>query len=246
MCRVADRRAVRRSGPPGRTVRQSEPGGDRAAAGTRLRAVAASFGRNPDRPRCSARRRSARASGSRGGLLGLLALGLAWGHPRLRGAGAAAAVIVALSRRSCSRCPRHRPRPSPLRAPAHLAAAAGAALAELPLGAGPSGFVDAVLPHNFPRDGEAARYHRIPALAESDVLQLATTLGLPGVACAWAGAGGRAAPARRTRLRRGGGARRDLGGQHAADRPTVAWVATLAVARCCRARAAGRCGSRRC
>lgn len=54
-------------------------------------------------------------------------------------------------------------------------------LAQAPWGAGPGGFADAALPHNFPRDGELARWYREPSLAESDVLQLAATLGVPGL-----------------------------------------------------------------
>lgn len=55
------------------------------------------------------------------------------------------------------------------------------AVAELPLGAGPGGYRDAAVGHNFPRQGEFARYHRIPALAENDGLQLLVSLGLPGL-----------------------------------------------------------------
>jgi tetratricopeptide (TPR) repeat protein len=53
--------------------------------------------------------------------------------------------------------------------------------AELPLGAGPSGYADAALGHNFPRTGEFARYARLPDAAESDLLQAAATLGIPGI-----------------------------------------------------------------
>jgi tetratricopeptide (TPR) repeat protein len=172
------------------------------------------------------------ASGSRGGLLGLLALGLAWGIAASGARVRRAAVIVALVaavvlalRLATDRDPLRFGRLRIWRA------AAGAALAELPLGAGPSGFVDAVLPHNFPRDGEAARYHRIPALAESDVLQLATTLGLPGVAC---GLGLALAMVRRLRGARGCGVAAALAATSAVNTqlivPAVAWVATLAVA----------------
>jgi hypothetical protein len=55
------------------------------------------------------------------------------------------------------------------------------AAAEFPLGCGPSGYADAAMAHNFPREGEFARLARLPDVAESDVLQLAATLGLPGV-----------------------------------------------------------------
>jgi hypothetical protein len=54
------------------------------------------------------------------------------------------------------------------------------AVAELPFGSGPSGYADAALPQNFPREGELARYYRLPTLAESDALQLAATLGVTG------------------------------------------------------------------
>lgn len=50
-----------------------------------------------------------------------------------------------------------------------------------PWGTGPGGFTEAVLPRNFPREGEFARFHRIPDLAESDLLQVAASLGLPGL-----------------------------------------------------------------
>jgi tetratricopeptide (TPR) repeat protein len=59
--------------------------------------------------------------------------------------------------------------------------AARTAQAELPWGAGPGGYADAALPWNFPRDGELARFGRVPSLAESDALEVAATLGLPGL-----------------------------------------------------------------
>jgi tetratricopeptide (TPR) repeat protein len=55
------------------------------------------------------------------------------------------------------------------------------AAAEFPLGCGPSGYADAAMAHNFPREGEFARFARLPDVAESDLLQLAATLGLPGM-----------------------------------------------------------------
>lgn len=68
-----------------------------------------------------------------------------------------------------------------------------------PWGTGPGGFGEAVLARNFPREGEFARFHRIPSLAESDLLQLAASLGVPGLVLAaglmwstfraWAGGG---------------------------------------------------------
>lgn len=50
-----------------------------------------------------------------------------------------------------------------------------------PWGTGPGGFAEAAVARNFPREGEFARYHRVPDLAESDLLQLAASLGLPGL-----------------------------------------------------------------
>lgn len=172
------------------------------------------------------------ASGSRGGLLGLLALGLAWGFaasgPRVRRAAVAAALVAAAVlalRLATDRDPLRFERLRIWRA------AATAAVAELPLGAGPSGFVDAVLPHNFPRVGEAARYHRIPGVAESDYLELATTLGLPGLALVL---GLAVAVMRRLRGARGLGVAAALAVTSAVNTqlavPVVAWLATLALA----------------
>jgi hypothetical protein len=172
------------------------------------------------------------ASGSRGGLLGLLALGVVWGiaatGPRVRRVAVVAALVAAAGlalRLASDRDPLRFERVRIWRS------AGSAAVAELPLGAGPSGFVDAVLPHNFPRDGELARYHRIPGLAESDYLQLATTLGLPGLAC---GLGLAAAVARRLRGARGLGVATVLAMTSAVNTqlviPAVGWLATLAVA----------------
>jgi hypothetical protein len=172
------------------------------------------------------------ASGSRGGLLGLLARGLAWGlvasGARVRRA-AVVAVLVAViglaARLAGDRDPLRFERLRIWRS------AAAAAVAELPLGCGPSGFVDAVLPHNFPRVGEFARYHRIPGLAESDPLQLAVSLGLPGLI---AGVGLVVAVARRLRGARAVGVAAVLAATSAVNTqlvvPVVAWLATLALA----------------
>ncbi|HVN75865.1 MAG TPA: tetratricopeptide repeat protein, partial [Thermoanaerobaculaceae bacterium] len=48
------------------------------------------------------------------------------------------------------------------------------------LGCGPGGYGDAAVARNFPREGEFARYARIPDLPESDVLAAAACLGAPG------------------------------------------------------------------
>lgn len=73
------------------------------------------------------------------------------------------------------------------------------AWAYAPWGTGPGGFGDAVLARNFPREGEFARFHRIPDMAENDLLQLTASLGVPGLLLAgglaysawraWAGCG---------------------------------------------------------
>jgi hypothetical protein len=172
------------------------------------------------------------ASSSRGGLLGLLALGVTWGlaasGPRVRRV-AVVAALVATAGLAVRLASDH----DPLRFERVRIwrTAATAAVAELPLGAGPSGFVDAVLPHNFPRDGELARYHRIPGLAESDYLQLATALGLPGLVC---GLGLGVAVARRLRGARGLGVAAVVAVTSAVNTqlvvPAVAWLATLALA----------------
>jgi hypothetical protein len=122
------------------------------------------------------------ASGSRGALLALIAACATWAllaasrrqrHRALAG-GAVVAVVLGLvvaRERDPMRWERAR----------LWTVAARTALAELPIGCGPGGYGDAALPHNFARDGEFARYHRLPGVAESDVLQLAATLGLPGL-----------------------------------------------------------------
>ena len=122
------------------------------------------------------------ASGSRGALLALVTAFATWAlltasRQQRRwalGGGAVVAIVLGLV------VARER---DPLRwERARLwAVATRTALAELPIGCGPGGYGDAALPHNFARDGEFARHHRLPGVAESDVLQLAATLGLPGL-----------------------------------------------------------------
>jgi len=122
------------------------------------------------------------ASGSRAGMLAVVALAAVWtrrwGAPTVRRAAAGVAVIglIGLSIRVATD-------PDPLRweRVRIWQVAARTALAEAPWGAGPGGFADAALPHNFPRVGELARWYREPSLAESDVLQLAAVLGIPGL-----------------------------------------------------------------
>ncbi|MBZ5587294.1 MAG: O-antigen ligase family protein [Acidobacteriia bacterium] len=124
------------------------------------------------------------ASGSRGALLGALAVAVVWGLKGRRnrglavGAGlvAAAGVLGLGIRLAVDR--------DPLRYERFRiwGVAFKVAAAELPLGCGPGGYGDVAIAHNFPRDGEFARFARLPDLAESDFLQAAASLGLPGVA----------------------------------------------------------------
>lgn len=125
------------------------------------------------------------ASGSRAAMLGAAAVALMWGWSRAGRqvrAGALALAIISLSGLAA----RLLTDADPLRwERARIwQVALHTALAEAPWGAGPAGFADAALPHNFPREGELARLYREPSLAESDLLQLAASLGLPGVALA--------------------------------------------------------------
>ena len=51
----------------------------------------------------------------------------------------------------------------------------------LPWGTGPAGFADAAISRNFPQLDRPARYGLVPDRAESDFLQLAATVGVPGM-----------------------------------------------------------------
>lgn len=126
------------------------------------------------------------ASGSRAVLLGALAVAALWlllrPLPRvlrwLAGALALAAIIGLGARIVADR--------DPLRFERFRlwGVAVRTCLAELPLGTGPSGYADAAAQHNFARVGEFAHYARIPSLAESDLLGLTASLGLPGLVIA--------------------------------------------------------------
>jgi hypothetical protein len=123
------------------------------------------------------------ASGSRAALVGAVALAAAWVVSRRVGRATrlAAAILVVIAvagfgvRLATDRDPLRYERVR------IWAVAVRVAAAEFPLGCGPGGYADAAMAHNFPRQGEFARFARLPDLAESDVLQLAATLGLPGV-----------------------------------------------------------------
>ncbi len=121
-------------------------------------------------------------SGSRSALLAVVGIAVAWAlSQRRRSRTIAAAVLVMMA--AAGLVHRLATDRDPLRF--ERLRIWGVALetfaAELPLGAGPSGYADAALAHNFPRTGEFARYARLPDTAESDLLQVAATLGIPGI-----------------------------------------------------------------
>ncbi|OFV81299.1 MAG: hypothetical protein A2Y78_13735 [Acidobacteria bacterium RBG_13_68_16] len=123
------------------------------------------------------------ASGSRAAMVGAVVMAATWaltrrGGRRMRLA-AAILVVIAVAgltvRFATDRDPLRYERVR------IWAVALRVAAAEFPLGCGPGGYADAAMAHNFPRDGEFARFARLPDVAESDLLQLAASLGLPGV-----------------------------------------------------------------
>jgi hypothetical protein len=122
------------------------------------------------------------ASGSRAALVGIVAVAVTWVLARRsdRRIRLAAAFLVMLAAAGFSvRLATDR---DPLRYERVRiwAVALRVAASEFPLGCGPSGYADAAVAHNFPREGEFARFARLPDLAESDLLQLTAALGLPG------------------------------------------------------------------
>jgi hypothetical protein len=128
------------------------------------------------------------ASGSRGALVGALAVAMTWllsTRWRSRWSLAALLLVLAAGAGLTLRLLRDH---DPLRY--DRVRIWGVALrvcaAEIPWGAGPAGYEDAAVAHNFPREDAFARFGRVPALAESDALQLAATLGLPGLCLALA------------------------------------------------------------
>ena len=125
------------------------------------------------------------ASGSRGALIGACVVAVAWGFAgRRRGLALAAGLVAAAAVLGLAlRFARDR---DPLRYERLRiwGVVARVAAAELPLGCGPGGYADAALAHNFPRDGEFARFARLPELAESDLLAVPASLGIPGTVLA--------------------------------------------------------------
>lgn len=125
------------------------------------------------------------ASASRAGALAVLAVALVlvWGRlgsRQLLGAGALALVAATFLtwRMATDRDPLRFERLRIWRAAWQVA------WAYAPWGTGPAGFSSAVLAFNFAREGEFARFARIPDLAENDLLQAFASLGMPGLALA--------------------------------------------------------------
>lgn len=175
------------------------------------------------------------ASGSRATVLGLAAVAAAWllaGPARRRVRLVAAVVLVIGLGALAVRIAADR---DPLRwERVHIwGVALQVARDHLPWGTGPGGFADAAVARNFPHLDRPARYGLVPDLAESDLLQLAATVGVPGAGlAAWL------ALALLRRARRAGphawGCLAALAVTSAFHTqlpvPVVAWTATLAVA----------------
>ncbi len=125
------------------------------------------------------------ASGSRAALIGACLVAAAWGFAGRRrralavaaGAVAAAAALGLAARLALDRDPLRYER---LRI---WGVVARVAVAEFPFGCGPGGYADAALAHNFPRDGEFARYARLPDLPESDLLAVPAVARDPRAPC---------------------------------------------------------------
>lgn len=123
------------------------------------------------------------ASGSRAAMLGAAAMTVAWllagaTSRRLKQGALLALLVVALGLAA-----RVATDHDPLRFERVRIWSVAAAVAResFPWGTGPGGYADAATAHNFPQDGHVARYGLLPTLAESDLLQLLASLGLPGV-----------------------------------------------------------------
>ncbi len=191
------------------------------------------------------------ASGSRGALIGAGVVAVAWGFAGRRRRGlalaaglvAAAAVVGLAFRFARDRDPLRYERLRIWGVVARVAAA------EFPFGCGPGGYADAALAHNFPRDGEFARFARLPDLAESDLLAVPALLGVPGVVLA-AGLLASVAAAVRRRGAAAWSVAAAVGVTSAVNSqlmvPAVAWMAALALGSVLdRPRPARRAGARR-
>lgn len=131
------------------------------------------------------------ASGSRAAALGLAAVAAVWlllgPARRLARVAAAGGLVLALAGLGV----RLGTDPDPLRWERLRiwSVALHVARDHVPWGTGPGGFADAAVARNFAHTDRPARLGLVPDLAESDLLQLAATAGLPGVALAlWLGA----------------------------------------------------------
>jgi tetratricopeptide (TPR) repeat protein len=123
------------------------------------------------------------ASGSRAAMLGAGAMTLAWLLAGVRSRWLRRGALVALLVATVGLSTRLATDRDPLRFERLRiwSTAWGVARESLPWGTGPGGFADAAIAHNFPQSGRPARFGLLPSLAESDLLQLLATLGLPGV-----------------------------------------------------------------
>jgi hypothetical protein len=123
------------------------------------------------------------ASGSRAALVGAIAVAATWALARGRGPRIRLAAVLLVALAVAGLAVRVVTDRDPLRYERVRiwGVALRVAAAEFPFGCGPSGYADVALARNFPRDGEFARYARLPDVAESDLLQLGATLGVPGV-----------------------------------------------------------------
>lgn len=123
------------------------------------------------------------ASGSRAAMLGAGAMTLVWllvgvrNRPLRRGALVALLVVATglALRLATDRDPLRFER---IRI---WSTALAVARESFPWGTGPGGFADAAIAHNFPQSDRPARFGLLPTLAESDLLELLASLGLPGL-----------------------------------------------------------------
>jgi len=122
------------------------------------------------------------ASGSRGALLGALAVAAVWAVGARRRRSFAVATVVVTAAAVIGFATRLALDRDPLRYERTRiwGVAVRVAVGELPFGCGPGGYADAATGKNFPREGEFARFARIPDLPESDLLAAPACLGVPG------------------------------------------------------------------
>ncbi|MCU0292761.1 MAG: O-antigen ligase family protein [Thermoanaerobaculaceae bacterium] len=123
------------------------------------------------------------ASGSRAAMLGTGAMTLVWMLAGARNRWLRRGALVALLVVAAGLATRLATDRDPLRFERVRIWSTALAVARdsFPWGTGPGGFADAAIAHNFPQSNRPARFGLLPTLAESDLLQLLATLGLPGM-----------------------------------------------------------------